>query len=277
MASEPIRRRFADLPHGQVHYREAGVGRGSPVLLLHSSPGSSRQLEGLIAALATDHHVIAPDTPGNGDSTALEVHAIADLASALRVFLEVIDLPPAHVYGMHTGAAIAAELALLAPGRVRSVALEGITRLDPVAQDEFVQRYTPDFSPDLDGAYLARAFQFSRDQFLFFPWYDRSPKASRGAGLPPVADLGALVLEVIKAGSSYAANYHAAFRWNAAPRLAAMTCPLLVMASEADPLHTMTREVAGTSHPFVSLPPFAAPDYAAARRAALIALFASAG
>lgn len=277
MAPEPIRRRFADLPHGQVHYREAGAGKGAPVLLLHSSPGSSLQLERLITTLSQDHHVIAPDTPGNGDSTAVAVRAIADLSAVLLTFLDIVDLPPAHVYGMHTGAAIATELALLAPHRIRSMALEGVTRLDPAAQAEFLDRYAPDFTPDLDGAYLARAFQFCRDQFLFFPWFDRTAAAQRSGGLPPAADLGGLVLEVLKAGGSYAANYRAAFRWYAAPRLAKVTCPLLVMASLTDPLHDMTCAVAGTAHQFLSLPPFATPDYTAARRAALASLFARAG
>ncbi len=276
MAPDRIYRRFADLPHGQIHYREAGSGKGPVVLLLHASPGSSRQLERLIAALAVDHHVIAPDTPGNGDSTAIEVGAITHLASAILTFVEAIDLPPAHVYGMHTGAAIATELALLAPERVTSLALEGITQLDPDTQARFLQDYAPDFIPDLDGGYLARAFQFCRDQFLFFPWFDRSPGSSRGGGLPPAADLGALVLEVVKAGASYAGNYHAAFRWEAAARLAAVSCPMLVMASTADPLHDMTQNMAGKYHDFISLPSFSATDCQADRRAALLALFGKA-
>ena len=47
-----IRRAFVDVPFGQMHYRYAGEG---PVLvLLHASPGSSKQLEPLIARLARD-------------------------------------------------------------------------------------------------------------------------------------------------------------------------------------------------------------------------------
>lgn len=273
MPAEPIRRRFADLPHGQIHYREAGQGRGNPVLLLHSSPGSSRQLERLIASLAADHHVIAPDTPGNGDSTPLPAGEIADLAAALHAFLDVIGLPAAHVHGTHTGAAIAAELAIRAPARVRTLALDGVSLLEGEALATFLERYAPDFAPDLEGSHLARAFQFCRDQFLFFPWYERTAAASRGGGLPSASDLDALVVEVLKSGRSYAANYHAAFRWEARTRLPLVACPLLLMASTADPLFEATRTVAGDAHRFLALPRFDEPDHAAARKAALAALF----
>jgi pimeloyl-ACP methyl ester carboxylesterase len=68
-AAIEIKRGFADVAHGQMHYRQAGVG--VPLLTLHASPGSSRQLMPLIADLAAGAQVIAPDTPGNGDSPAL--------------------------------------------------------------------------------------------------------------------------------------------------------------------------------------------------------------
>jgi pimeloyl-ACP methyl ester carboxylesterase len=272
--SEPIRRRFADLPHGQVHFREAGRGRGNPVLLIHGSPGSARQLERLITALAARHHVIAPDTPGNGDSAALSAPPdITDLAAVAQTFVQVIGLPPAHVYGTHTGAAIATELALRAPASVRTLALEGLGLFEGETLAEHQAHYTPSFAPDLDGTHLLRAFQFCRDQFLFYPWYRRTATASRSNGLPPAEDLHAMVLEVLKAGTSYAANYQAAFRWDARPRLPQVACPLMLMASQADPLHDGTQGMAGDTYRFFSLPRYGAPDFAAVRLAALESLF----
>ena len=86
-----IRRAFADLPTRQVHYRRAG--EGPPLLMIHASPGSSKQLEGKITALAATRSVIAPDTPGNGDSTPLLVAApeMADYAAAALEFLNKPD------------------------------------------------------------------------------------------------------------------------------------------------------------------------------------------
>ena len=114
-----IRRDFADLPTRQVHFRHAG--EGPPLLMLHASPGSSKQLEGKIEALSRHHRVIAPDTPGNGDSTPLDIAApaISDYAAALVQFLDAMGLEQCDVYGSHTGANIGLELAVRSPERVR--------------------------------------------------------------------------------------------------------------------------------------------------------------
>ena len=48
--TKKIRRGFVDVPHGQMHYRT--VGEGPPLLFLHASPGSSKQLEKLISDFA---------------------------------------------------------------------------------------------------------------------------------------------------------------------------------------------------------------------------------
>ncbi len=63
-----IRRGFVDFERGQIYYRYTGTKDAPPLLLLHASPGSSRQLEPLISEMAKSFHVIAPDTMGNGDS-----------------------------------------------------------------------------------------------------------------------------------------------------------------------------------------------------------------
>ena len=114
-SSSAVRRAFVDVPFGQMHYRYAGSG--PRLVLFHASPGSSKQLEPLIALLARDFTVVAPDTPGNGDSSPLPVQApaIEEYARAMIEFFNALDIDSAHVYGTHTGACLGSELALLAP------------------------------------------------------------------------------------------------------------------------------------------------------------------
>ena len=90
-----------------MHYRHAG--EGAPLLTLHASPGSSRQLVGFIGEFAKTHRVLAPDTPGNGDSVALfdREPTIVDLAGAVERFLDAVQVDKVDLYGSHTGAAIA--------------------------------------------------------------------------------------------------------------------------------------------------------------------------
>ncbi|WP_380875771.1 hypothetical protein ACFB49_05960 [Sphingomonas sp. DBB INV C78] len=272
-----IRRGFADVGHGQFHYRHAGAG--APLLLLHASPGSSRQLLSLIEDMADDRRVIAPDTPGNGDSTPLPLDRpeVVDLARATLEFIDSIGLERVDLYGSHTGAAIAGELAILAPERIDRLVLDGISVLTSEELEEVLTHYAKPFSPDLDGAYLIRAFNFLRDQYLFFPWYSRDCAGRRDGGLGRAEDIHAWLVELLKANDTYHLNYHAAFRWDARERLPQITRPTLVFAAENDPLIEATRSVAPLLDDgrFVMLPRGDTADFRI-RRAALIRGFLSA-
>ena len=239
-----IRRAFADLPDRQVHFRHGG-GDGVPLVMLHASPGSSKQLEPLLAAMSMTRHVIAPDMPGNGDSTPLALPSprIADYAAATLEFLDALALDEVDLYGSHTGGCVATELAILAPGRVRKVILDGAGIFSPAESAEYLANYAPAVTPDLTGAHLNWAFMFCRDQYQFWPWYRRNRENSRGAGLPAAATLHDWVLEVLKAIETYHLGYHAAFSYPLAERLMLVRRPLLAIADENDPLHANTETV----------------------------------
>jgi pimeloyl-ACP methyl ester carboxylesterase len=249
MGQIAIRRRFADVPFGQMHYRTAGEGAGPAVLVCHASPGSSRQLEPLIRALAERGlRVIAPDTPGNGDSTPLELASpqIGDYAQAMLAFLDAIGEERVDAYGSHTGAGIAVELALLSPERIRRLVQDGVAAFSEAERERHLANYARPFTPDLDGAYLLQAFMFCRDQFLFFPWYERNRAHRREGGLAPAADLHAWLVEVLKAAETYPLGYRAAFRYPAAERLPLVQHPVLCVAAEDDPLREATVAAAHT-------------------------------
>lgn len=258
-----IRRAFAETSIGQMHYRFAGSGHR--LLLCHASPGSAKQLEPLISALASHYHVIAPDTPGFGDSAALPLDSpvIADFASLMFEFCDAVGLARFDVYGTHTGAGIAAEMAIAAPDRIRHLVLDGIPQFDDAERDAFLRDYAHPFRPDLDGAYLTRAFQFCRDQYLFFPWYARDAAHRRDGGLPPPAALHHWVLEVLKASGTYHLGYRAAFAYPGAERARLITQPILALAAADDPLRDATAAaVAGMPLArFAGLPRYDDPRY----------------
>lgn len=232
-----IRRAFADLSNRQVHFRHSGAGE-IPLVMLHASPGSSKQLEPLIAALSKTRRVIAPDTPGNGDSTPLAVDApqIHDYAAAMVAFLDAQGLDQVDLYGSHTGASIATELAILAPDRIRKIILDGVGIFSAEERDEYLAHYAPAVKPDINGAHLNWAFMFCRDQYQFWPWYKRDRENSRGAGLPTPGELHDWVIEVLKSIETYHLSYRAAFGYPKAERLPLVTRPILAIADENDPL-----------------------------------------
>jgi pimeloyl-ACP methyl ester carboxylesterase len=239
-----MQRAFADLPdfHGlfrQVHYRHGGAGR-IPLLMLHASPGASKQLVPLAEVLSAGRHVLAPDRPGAGDSPALagSAPAIIDYAHDALAFLDALGIAQADIYGAHTGACIAAELAILAPGRVRRVVLDGISLFPPEQAATYLAHYAPPRLPDLAGTHLPFVFQFCRDQSLFFPWFAPTQENARGLGLPSAEALHDLVVEVLKCLPTYHQGYHAAFRFDAPARLPLVTQPVLATCAEDDPLRT---------------------------------------
>lgn len=268
-----IKRGFTDVGPRQMHYRHAG--QGEPLMMLHASPGSSRQLVKLIGAFADEARVIAPDTPGNGDSEALSTDepTIPDLARAMIGFMDAMGLERVNLYGSHTGAAVAAELAIAAPGRVRRLVLDGVSRLTPEELKDILENYAFPFVPDRDGSYLIRLYQFVRDQYVFYPWYARNRAARRDAGLGTAEDIHAWVLEVMKAAETYHLNYRAAFKWDAEGRLPLVKVPTLFLAAATDPLHDCTgdlsKRVAGAR--FQGMPRGDDPAFAAARHDAIAA------
>lgn len=277
--SPTLRRGFVDVAHGQMHYRTAGTG--TPLLALHASPGSAKQLAGLIRDLAEGARVIAPDTAGNGDSDRLPLDApqITDLAGVLPGFLDALEVDRVDLYGSHTGAAIAAELAILVPNRIRCVILDGVQVLTPEKRDEVMALYAHPFPADLEGAYLMRIFQFCRDQYLFYPWYERTKAGQRVGGLPDPNVLRDWIVEVIKANETYHLNYRAAFQWRAMERLPLLTRPTLVLAAQNDPLVDETEQATTALRDgrYVALPRFDAPDFAARRKAAITGFLAGQG
>jgi pimeloyl-ACP methyl ester carboxylesterase len=254
----PIKRAFADVGARQVHYRHAGAGK--PLLALHGSPASSRQMVRLMSLLADgDTHVIAPDMPGNGDSPAIaDVElSIAELATATLEFVDALGIDTFDIYGTHTGGAIGAEIAIQAPDRVRRFVLDGAMELTAEELDDLLANYAFPFPADRDGAYLARVFQFCRDQYVFHPWYNRTREGRRDASLPSAEDLHAFVVEVLKGNISYHHNYRAAFRWNAPERMPLIPVPTLTIAAGNDPLFDSTARLAPLvpNGSFAALPP----------------------
>ncbi|MBN8872152.1 MAG: alpha/beta hydrolase [Rhodospirillales bacterium] len=272
-----IRRRFVDLPDGQIHLREAGAATDAvPLALIHPSPGSSKQLEGLMHALSATRRVVAPDTRGNGDSTP-SPRAMPDIPHLAAEAFKALDqvLPDRFdLYGSHTGASIAMEIAIAHPDRVRRLVIDGMGLYASDEQSEVLQRYAREIVPDLEATHLMQVWHFCRDQYLFWPYYNRSAEGRLPNGLPDAGTFHDFVVEVLKAMRSYHHSYRAAFRHPKRDRLPLLRLPVLVACSPSDMLHryfhSVTALVPGAT--IADLPAWSDPDFEAGS-AAVIAQF----
>lgn len=247
-------RAFVRLNEGLIHYRHAGGNAGSaqtttPTLLLHASPASSRSVEPLALAVAEcgGGRVIAPDTPGNGDSAPLYSGQpeLADYAEAMLRLLDALKLERVNVYGFHTGAHIALEMAIAAPARIGRLALDGLLWLEETERSEFLAHYAPPLVADAAGTQVFQALQFIRDQAWFFPHFKRDSAHNLGGGAMPPELLHTLTVELLKAAPTYHLAYRAVFRHRLEERLPRVPAPTLLLADDADPTRESVRRAAG--------------------------------
>lgn len=240
-----IRRRFFDLGNRQLHYRikVADAGEAAlPLVALHHLPGSARQIEPVIRAL-DGRTVIAPDLAGTGDSDLHPEPApgMSDYATDAIALIRGLGLAIVDLYGSHTGACLAVEIALREPALVRRIVLDGVPIYSAEEAAELATNYAPIVPPDVNGLHLLWAHNFCRDQILFWPWYDRTAGSARGTGLPPARALHEWVLEVIKGLEGFPLGYRAVFAYPMAERLRHVSQPTLCISAVADTLAATSR------------------------------------
>ncbi len=100
------------------------AGSGPGLVLLHGWPHTRRVWERVIAALARDHRVIAPDLRGLGDSARPATgYDAATLAGDIAGLLDGFDLPDASVMALDASVPAAFLFAMRHPERVRRLVL----------------------------------------------------------------------------------------------------------------------------------------------------------
>lgn len=105
-------------------YLEAGPPDAPPVLLLHGLGATNASLLPVLADLATDFRVLAPDLPGFGSSDAPgAAYNPAWFAAWVEDFLRAVDARPAVLLGNSLGGRIALEVGLTYPGSARGLVL----------------------------------------------------------------------------------------------------------------------------------------------------------
>jgi pimeloyl-ACP methyl ester carboxylesterase len=98
-------------------------GEGSPLVLLHGGVQSiDLSFAGLIPQLVGRHRVIGVELQGHGRTADIDRKSTsAALAGDVVALLDHLGVDRAHVLGFSLGAAVALELAVAHPDRVRSV------------------------------------------------------------------------------------------------------------------------------------------------------------
>lgn len=111
-----------------LFYREAGPKEAPTILLLHGFPSSSHMFRDLMPLLADDFHLIAPDYPGFGYSSAPPVTEFAytfdGLADVIERFVQGLKLESFSLYMQDYGGPVGFRLAARHPEWVEALIIQ---------------------------------------------------------------------------------------------------------------------------------------------------------
>lgn len=216
-----IRKRYADLPEGQVHVHER-AGAAPPIIFLHQTASSAASFDDVLAVMRLPNRLIAIDTPGFGGS--FDPPGTPDMGDYARWILatcDSLDTGPCHLVGHHTGASLAIEIACDAPARVLSLALVGPVFMTDAERSAFEDAYREPFAPRRDGSHLLENWNYAA---MFNPDC-------------PVEIVHREVVAMLRAWRGRVQAYRAVARHDTAARAEGVDQPVLLLTSPDDYFH----------------------------------------
>ena len=117
-----------DIEGLKIFYREAGPANALTMLLLHGFPSSSRMWEPLLPFLADKYHLIAPDYPGFGHSSAPSPssfeYTFDNLAKVTNELATRLGITNYVLFMQDYGGPVGFRMALSYPERVRAIIIQ---------------------------------------------------------------------------------------------------------------------------------------------------------
>jgi len=111
-----------------IFYREAGDRNKPTILLLHGFPSSSHMYRDLIADMAEDYHLIAPDYPGFGRSSspspAEYEYTFDNLAKTVNLFIDAMGLKKFTLYVQDYGGPVGFRIAAQRPESIEAIIVQ---------------------------------------------------------------------------------------------------------------------------------------------------------
>jgi pimeloyl-ACP methyl ester carboxylesterase len=157
----PYTSHFIDVAGLKLHYQDFGGAGKRPMLMVHGGAAHGHWFDFVADAFTADHHVLALDQRGHGDSQWADEpdYTYRRYAADLAEFAEKLDLRDFVLVGHSMGGAVSLEHAARYPGRVaRLVIVDTIARMTAeraaslrgvgsregssyATREEFIQRY----------------------------------------------------------------------------------------------------------------------------------------
>ncbi|RST85315.1 alpha/beta hydrolase [Aquibium carbonis] len=231
--AQPDGRFMLPCGEGTLHARLFGTPDGRPPLVVVAPlPGGIGGIEDDLSEIARSWPVLAVEAPGQADSETGDPGSIQTSAAWIRQALDAFGCPIRAVMGWEGSAALALEMAA-ATGA--TAFLVDPPAVPPALRSEFLDRYTADLTPHVDGRHVPVAWSLVRDERLWAPFYERV----RSAALPSVSGLDAALLhrkavDLFKQPTMLAPALAQLWRYPLAERLAERRADTIVFAMPQD-------------------------------------------
>lgn len=242
LAMEPrkLERGYVPSPYGQLHYVTTTAPtppERATIVLFHQTPGAAGEYRELMSALSGSHRVIAFDTPGFGASDGPPAPvSIGDYADAFASGLRALGIGPREevaVFGFHTGAVIALEMAHRHAGLVDALMFAGMPFHSPTERASRLAKLPREAGV---GALEARLQEYWRLAIAGKPADVSDERAMQ------------LFVDAVAGRHTYWYSYDAVWRYPFEERLAAVKQPALVLAPHEMLLEPTRRAAAAMAH-----------------------------
>lgn len=221
-----IRKAYIDTAEGQIHYRYR-AGEGTPLILLHQTASSSAMFDAVMRELPAMGPVYALDTPGFGGSTRpVGKPTVASYVGTLLEAIDALGIKQFNLFGHHTGAAIACQMAAEHPERVLRLGMIGPVQLTEEERTAWHSAAVKPLTIDTEATHLQEVWQ--RVTHL-----DTQPIV-----YPVTAELATReAIDTLIAGDRWHEAYEAVFSQDFPALLAQVHCPLWFICGDGDVLY----------------------------------------
>ena len=130
----------------RLHYLDWGNPSAPTVILVHGGFDHAHSWDWTARALSHDHHVVALDLRGHGDSgwAADGCYPMANFVYDLALLVDLLDRPPVAIVGHSLGGSVTLRYAGLFPDKVRRVAAIEWLGMSPAAMREKAAKPAPE-------------------------------------------------------------------------------------------------------------------------------------
>lgn len=222
-----VRKSYVDVTDGQIHLRHVAGNRNVASVFLHQTASSSAMYCSVMEHLQDLAPLYALDTPGFGGSYRPSQMPTTDYyVSSLMQAIDALEIGQFNLFGHHTGAAIACQMAAQYPDRVRRLGMIGPVQLDEEERHQWRSTAVKPLTFDAVGTHLSEVWNRVTNldqQPIIYP--------------PSVALATREAIDTLIAGDRWHEAYAAVFNQDFPAYLRRVQCPILMICGDGDVLH----------------------------------------